>query len=309
MPPAHLSSRIGGRDADYKTIGAGHASALRSALPSGWDWTGKRVLDFGCGTGRTMVQFADEAQHAELWGCDIDEPSITWAKENLSPPFNFLANADLPPIDLPDGTFDVAYGFSVFTHLLETWTAWLLEMHRLLRVGGYGVFSFLGEGMFRELTGREWDESRVGMIQLDAGRPWSVGGPNALHSEWWLRAHWGRLFEVVHVVPCLDMVNRRSHGVVVVRKDGEGAPTTGELLALEPDERREVASLELNVELLKERSALLWSAEAGATRLENDSLRAELERLRAELERLRQSRSWRLTRPLRRLRARGARTD
>jgi SAM-dependent methyltransferase len=298
MPPAVLSSRIGGRDADYETIGAAHASALRSLLPPDWDWSGKRVLDFGCGTGRTLIQFADEAQHAELWGSDIDEPSVRWASENLSPPFHFLANADLPPIDLPDGTFDLAYGFSVFTHLLETWPAWLLEMHRLLRAGGLGVFTFLGEGMFHELSGREWDESRVGMIELDAGRPWSVGGPNALHSEWWLRAHWGRLFEVVQVVPCLDLVNRRSHGVVVLRKDERRAPTAGELLELEPGEPREIASLALNVDLLKERSASLWSAEAGATRLENDFLRAELERLT-------QSRSWRLTKPLRRLRARG----
>lgn len=296
MPPPHLSSRIGGTDADYEAIGAAHASVLRSALPQDWDWTGKRVLDFGCGTGRTLVQFADEARHAELWGSDIDEPSIRWASENLSPPFTFLTNADLPPIDLPNGTFDLEYGFSVFTHLLDTWAVWLLEMHRLLRLGGYGVFTFLGEGMFRDLTGREWDESRVGMIELDAGRPWSIGGPNALHSEWWLRAHWGRLFEVVQVVPFFDPFNRRGHGVIVVRKDERTTPTVSELVELEPDEPREVASLELNVELLKERSASLWSAETGALRFENESLRAQIAQLI-------QSRSWSWTKPLRRLRA------
>lgn len=300
MPPANLSARIGGAEADYDAIGTGHAKMLRDILPTEWTWQGKKVLDFGCGTGRTLVQFAEEADEAEFWGCDIDEPSIEWAAANLSPPFHFVANGALPPIDVPSSTFDLISGFSVFTHLLETWPDWLLEIHRLLKPGGYAVFTFLGEGMIRDLVGREWNENRIGMIELDAGRPWSVGGPNALHSEWWLRAHWGRLFEVTDVVPYAHADARYGHGLISLRKDHRPAPSVAELLHLESNDPREAASLQFNVELLKERSAYFWEHDSGSLRIENEHLHSELQMIKA-------SKSWRLTGQLRRLRSLAAR--
>jgi SAM-dependent methyltransferase len=295
LPPAHLTSRIGGPHNAYETIGAGHAHYLRSALPADWSFEDKRVLDFGCGTGRTLVQFADEAERGEFWGCDIDKPSIDWAAANLSPPFHFIANEAMPPVDLPAGTFDLVFGFSVFTHLLETWADWALEVHRLLAVDGFGVFTFLGEGMVEEIIGRPWEPDRIGMIELDAGRPWSIGGPNTLQSEWWLRAHWGRLFEVVEVIPALDRTGKKGHGILVVRKDGRAAVSADELRRLEPDEPRESASLLYNVELLSERIAEFWGSDTA-------TLRTEVQYLQAELATVTGSKSWKLTEPLRRLR-------
>jgi SAM-dependent methyltransferase len=212
-----------------------------------------------------------------------------------------VANDALPPIDLPSGTFDLISGFSVFTHLLETWPAWLLEIHRMLAPGGYAAFTFLGEGMIRDLIGVEWDENRVGMIELDAGRPWSVGGPNALHSEWWLRAHWGRLFEIHDIVPYAHVEARHGHGLICLRKDGRPAPSVTELLRLEPGEPRETASLEFNVQLLKERLAKFWEDDAGSFRVENDHLRSDNDALRRELQLIKSSKSWRLTGSLRHL--------
>jgi SAM-dependent methyltransferase len=295
LPPTTLSSRIGGEHADYEQIGASHVHHLRSVLPGEWTWEGKRVLDFGCGTGRTLAQFTAEAPTAEFWGCDIDEPSIRWATENLSPPFHFLANGEHPPIALPDSHFDLIFGFSVFTHLLDTWADWAIELHRLLVPGGLGVFTFLGEGMIGPVTGHPWDPNRIGMIELDPGRPWAIGGPNALHSEWWLRAHWGRLFTVDDVVPVSDAASRAGHGLFVVRKDERPAAVAAELKRPEPNEPREIASLQFNVELLKERVAEFWSSEQGAMHVEQLALRSEISQLRG-------SRSWRLTEPLRQLR-------
>jgi SAM-dependent methyltransferase len=328
MPPAHLSARTGGSDAAYHSIGAANAERLRSLLPQGWDWHGKRVLDFGCGTGRTLVHLLPFAEGAELWGCDIDEPSIEWAQANLSPPLHFVSNSELPPVDLPSGQFDLVFAFSVFTHILETWADWLIEMHRLIAAGGYGIFTFLGEGMINELVGRSWDPARIGMLELDAGKPWSVGGPNAIHSDWWLRAHWGRLFEVLEIEPYRDP--SATHGIVVLRKDDRPVPDAATLKALEMEDFREIASLQLNIELMKERLAAFWSADAGALRIENDHLRAvlstketaiadirreidelwrenadgrmESDRLRNELESILRSKSWKLTAPLRALR-------
>lgn len=285
MPPANLTNRTGGSVADYHAIGIVNATRLRSLMPTDWDWEGKRVLDFGCGTGRTLVHLSAHAPGSELWGCEIDEPSVEWAKEHLSPPMHFLTNREEPPIDLPGDRFDVICAFSVFTHLLDTWAAWLLEMHRLLAVGGYGVFTFLGEAMVEGVAGISWDTDRIGMLRLDAGKPWSVGGPNAIHSEWWLREHWGRLFEIVSVQPYLQPEGH-GQGVVVVRKDDRPIPDVADLKALDADDPREVASLELNIELLEKGLSTLWSSEGGAARIEIDHLRAVLGVKDAEIQRL-----------------------
>jgi SAM-dependent methyltransferase len=306
-PPAILSSRIGGAEADYQLIGRAHADWLRESLPQEWDWTGKAVLDFGCGTGRSLTHFEEEAASGEFWGSDIDGDSIDWASANLSPPFRFARNDALPPLPFPDGKFDLVYGFSVFTHLLDSWSAWLLEIHRVLAVGGYGVFTFLGEGMIGDLTGRRWDPDSVGMISLDAGRPWLIGGPNALHSEWWLRSHWGRAFLVEHVEPYRDPTGPRGHGLVVIRKDDRPLPSRQELEDVVAGDPRELRSLQLNVELLLERSARLWQAngsttDAAAAPAGDDSAAAEIALLRRRLDEMTRSRSWRLTAPLRALR-------
>jgi SAM-dependent methyltransferase len=298
LPPNELTSRIGGAETDYAQIAASQAAWLVEMLPREWSWEGKRVLDFGCGTGRTMVRLHGEAETAELWGCDIDAPSISWAESHLSPPLNFVVNDELPPVPLESGTFDLAYGFSVFTHLVSTWTDWLLEMHRLLRVGGLGVFSFLGPGMIREVAGRDWDE-RMGMIGLDVGKPWSVGGPNVLHSEWWLREHWGRAFDVRAIRPATDVAKPQGHGFILLEKTSSDAPSRAELSRIDYTDRREIASLELAVEILQERSAALWKAASGTIIVETDDLRAEVEQLRHQLAAIAGSSTWRLTRPLR----------
>ena len=63
---------------------------MEAILPPGWSWPGQRVLDFGCGTGKVLCHFADEANEAEFWGCDIDRPSIEWVQRNMCPPFRAL---------------------------------------------------------------------------------------------------------------------------------------------------------------------------------------------------------------------------
>jgi hypothetical protein len=50
-------------------------------------------------------------------------------------------------------------------------------------------------------TGEAWDEDRIGMNVLRPDQPWDAGGPVVLMSDWWVRAHWGRAFEILDVAP------------------------------------------------------------------------------------------------------------
>lgn len=284
----------------YEDTGQAHRKLIEELLPSDWNWEGKRVLDFGCGVGRVIRQFAEHSREAEFWGCDIDAASIEWLEQNLSPPFHFFQSDEEPALPQGDGFFDLIYALSVYTHLTDHWAGWLLEHHRVLNDGGLMVVTFLGEGMAEALIGEPWDEGRIGMNALTHGHPWDLGGPTTLHSPWWLEAHWGRAFEIVELRPHGGGEPPAGHGIVVLRKRPVSL-TEADLTRLEPDEPREIAALRHHEEQLRDETIRL----SEGLRSENLQRTALEERLRTIEERLaviEGSRSWRLTAPLRRSR-------
>jgi SAM-dependent methyltransferase len=307
LPPDHLLQRIGlkgSKDvvAAFHRTGAQHRRLIERALPPDWSWKGKRVLDFGCGSGRVLRQFAAEAEEAEFWGCDLDRPSIAWLRENLSPPFRFFESSEQPDVPLEDGSFDLIYAFSVYTHFTDNWAAWMLEHHRLLDEGGLLFVTFLGEGMSEGLIGEPWDEDRVGMNTLLHGNPWDEGGPVAFNSPWWIRAHWGRAFEILELCPQVDDGEKIGHGYVLARKRPVSL-SEEDLKRLEPDEPREIAALKHQVrQLVEETVRIRRGFEAQQGELEElRALRPLVERQQRELHEALSSRSWRLTAPLRAL--------
>ena len=257
MPPLDLANRVGfvaDQDdpfAAYEGIGAGSRAHLLELLPATWSFEGRRVLDFGCGAGRTLRHFVREAATSEFWGCDIDEPSVEWLRRNLSPPFHIAANGEAPPLGFDDGYFDLVYVISVFTHLTDSWSPWLLEMHRVLADDGILIATFMGEGLSEKVSGEAWLEERVGMNVYKPDQGWELGGPMVLHSPWWIRAHWGRAFDILELRPYGFYAQGVSgQGMVVMRKRS-GSYTTEDLEALEPDEPRERLALAHRIEVLQ----------------------------------------------------------
>src|SRR4051812_48317719 len=103
-PNLELVERVGtpARGADpieaYLESGRRICDAIVELLPAGWDWTGTKVLDFGCGAGRVLRHFVDIADGAELHGCDIHKPSIAWLRAHMSPPVHPVRNDERPPL-------------------------------------------------------------------------------------------------------------------------------------------------------------------------------------------------------------------
>jgi SAM-dependent methyltransferase len=285
LPPEELASRVGppigldGSYEDYEAVGRQLRDVVLSCLPSDWAWPGKRVLDFGCGAGRTLRHFVPEAAVAEFWGCDIDVESIEWLNANLSPPVRGFVNDERPPLPHPDNSFDLIYAFSVFTHITDQWSSWLLEIHRLLSSEGLLVATFLGKGMSELIAEEPWVEERIGMNVLKADEGFEHGGPMVLMSPWWIEEHWGRAFEIVRLTAG---ATPPAHGMIVARPRPE-APTRAELERIDSDEPREITALRHNIRQLQQESA---------------AARADIERVTRGFE---SSRSWRVTAPLRRL--------
>jgi ubiquinone/menaquinone biosynthesis C-methylase UbiE len=221
IPPRELVERTGPRheqESDewfrglYERTGRARRLGIERALPEGFSFDGKRVLDFGCGAGRVLRQFKREARSGEFWGCDLYEPTISWLQENLTPPFRFYVSEGLP-LPHPDEYFDLVYAISVFTHITDDWAAWMLELHRILKPGGFLLATFIGPRLWERSLGRQVDEDELGvaMLRLDQSYE-STSGPLVLHSPWWVRAHWGRAFELVTLWP---------HGFAWPRRPGE----------------------------------------------------------------------------------------
>jgi len=285
--------------AQYEELGRLIRRDLSDLLPSDWSFEGKRVLDFGCGAGRVLRHFLAEAQTAELYGCDIDAESIDWLERHLSPPLHVFTNRETPPLPQPEGHFDLIWATSVFTHITEEWSAWLLELHRLLKDDGLLIATFHGPGAVW-VADETWQEERIGMNVVRAGESWEVGGPTVFHSPWWIAEHWGRAFEIVSLQEAgLASPNSRSwgQGMVLLRKKPV-TPTREELERIRPDEPREIAALRHNIGQLQ--------AEARTLRHNLGQLQAEVRRSRhlgALAQMYETSLSWRVTRPVRRARA------
>jgi SAM-dependent methyltransferase len=280
MPPREFMARTNPRYDErsdewyrefYQRTGRIRREAIERAIPAEFSFQGKRVLDFGCGAGRVLRQFLPEAESGEFWGCDLYEPTIAWLDENLTPPFRFYVN-EKRPMPHPDDHFDLVYAISVFTHITDEWADWLLELHRILKPGGLLLATFIGPRSWERSLHRALEPDDLGMAMLRLDQSYAeTSGPLVLHSPWWIRAHWGRAFEIVTLWPhgfawprergeTEEDVERRltglnpGHGVVVGRKL-PGSVTVEELVRPEPGEPREAAAQRQQAAISEEEAA------------------------------------------------------
>jgi SAM-dependent methyltransferase len=94
------------------------------------------VVDFGCGWGRLTRYLARDVGPGRLYGCDPVQGILDVGRADGVPAI--LATSDFLPERLPfDEPFDLAFAFSVFTHLSEEAHRHSLRaLHRSLRPDG-----------------------------------------------------------------------------------------------------------------------------------------------------------------------------
>lgn len=152
------------RTADEYIVGGRHdvetmLRLLRSAGASMDEFV--RVLDVGCGAGRMLRAFPDVGRR-ELWGVDISAPHIEWCERHLTPPMHFATTTTLPHLPFEDAKFDLIWCGSVFTHISELATAWLLELRRVVRPRGWIYVTVHTKRSIELLEGRYADDALSG---------------------------------------------------------------------------------------------------------------------------------------------------
>lgn len=116
--------------------GAGEWETLRLMLP---DFTGKRVLDLGCGYGWHCA-YAMEQGAASVMGIDLSEKMLATAREKNRFPQVQYACMSIEDIDFPEDSFDIVLS-SLALHYVKSFAGVAKRVRRCLSPGGAFVFS------------------------------------------------------------------------------------------------------------------------------------------------------------------------
>jgi cyclopropane fatty-acyl-phospholipid synthase-like methyltransferase len=167
----------------------------------------QRILDWGCGCGRTTRALRMVAPASELHGADIDDEAINWLRQNCSRYADFRLAPHRPPMPYADGTFDLIIGISVFTHLPEDMQfLWLDELRRITKPGGLLILSTSGENNYKQLPPKTLATiHKNGYVYIDGEYGQSINLPafyqNAFHSCQYIRNNWSKYFRVLDIQP------------------------------------------------------------------------------------------------------------
>jgi 2-polyprenyl-3-methyl-5-hydroxy-6-metoxy-1,4-benzoquinol methylase len=213
VPPPLLRHRVhGGFDLeDYLRVGRICAQSLRDLLGSvGRDPSSFRtILDFGCGSGRTLRAFDDLPDSCQLHGTDIDRQAIDWCKRHLDRA-SWSANNPWPPLAYAGQTFDFIYAISVFTHLDEEMQfAWLEELKRVSKPDAVLILSVHGESHQSHLSAEQKaviaEKGFLFVRDLTGGYK-RAGLPDfyqiTCHTRAYIEDRWSRFFKVIGYVEC-----------------------------------------------------------------------------------------------------------
>ena len=174
------------------------------------------ILEFGGATGRVIRHMPRLLGPCRCLIADAKETNVVWTNVHLAPTIIAFQTRYQPPFPLPDQSVDIAMAFSVFTHIYEYETAWLLELKRVIKPHGllYATIHDQATWDAMEKAGfHPWLTSTVeyqrmklahpqldGRIQFTSSRS-DVRVCNVFHSHGYIRSVWSRFFEVEAIHP------------------------------------------------------------------------------------------------------------
>jgi SAM-dependent methyltransferase len=173
----------------------------------------QQVLDWGCGAARIGRYFATDSRF-RLTGVDVDHVNVDWCRQTYGKQGAFSLIDPCQKTPFPDGSFDMAYGISIFTHLnRDSESFWLAELRRLLRPGGLAIMTIHGELAFFKAVNDFWQYCTLiqdGFYDYGACPDLRVDGKqtisetlyrNVFHTRPYLHSVWGQYFDIVDVIP------------------------------------------------------------------------------------------------------------
>ena len=206
--------------AQHWATGHGDWLNVKSACEQFLDAAPKRLLDFGCATGR-FLRHAMIFDNLETHGCDFAPANIEWVHRHLPPEMNVVLNTASPHLSYPDNFFDIVTAFSVFTHIDDGESEWLAELSRIIHPKGIAYITVQNEeswhlvpqrpGMYEHLEKANLVEGnlQVNKELFDSSMPQDrivfrkseakVYNCNVWHSNKFVNENWARRFEILKI--------------------------------------------------------------------------------------------------------------
>jgi len=169
------------------TLLAQSVSAMRSmeslhARHRGSSLHRKRILDFGCGWGRLLRLALYYADPDSLHGVDPWDESIRLCREHRVP--GEIRQCEYLPANLPvSSPFDVAFAFSVFTHLSERAMLYALKALRQSAAPGATLFFTIRPVEYWRHHQQFHTKSRDQLLEEHATKGFAVSGGLAPHRD------------------------------------------------------------------------------------------------------------------------------
>lgn len=131
---------------------------------------GQKLLDIGCGFGRLAIGFLIQPKHVSYLGLDVNKFAVDWCQRHIEKQhegFYFMHlnvrneryYAEGQAIDsnfrfpIADQEFDIAYLYSVFSHMVsEDIGVYLRDLQRILKPEGHLFFTAFVEDDVPDMT-------------------------------------------------------------------------------------------------------------------------------------------------------------
>lgn len=182
--------------------------------------SGDVFYEMGCASGRVLRHFAIQ-EDLVVWGSDINFRHIEWMRLNLPDKVRVFQNTTLPNIPIPCNSVNIACAFSVFTHIDDLEIAWICEIRRILKKGGFFYVTIHSEDTWNALNPSDQifhslkqmapfikdydinDEFLASPLPRERtvfSWPGNNYNTNIFHKKSYIYREWGRFFKVHEIV-------------------------------------------------------------------------------------------------------------
>ena len=202
----------------------------------GIDLNDANYYEMGCASGR-VVRHVSCQTSANVWCSDINLRHVEWIRQHLGDDIIPFHSVSLPNLPIEQNKMDMVTAFSVFTHIDDFETMWLMELERILKPGGIAYLTIVTEdtwekykqgwiknhftGVADQMQDFEINDALFeGSLTKEKSTFWWKGPDTynctVFHKKAYIEREWGRIFDVVEIIP----EGHTYQDVVVLKKRG-----------------------------------------------------------------------------------------
>lgn len=182
---------------------------------------GDVYFELGCATGRVLRHALFSSKYRlKVMGCDLNARHVDWVQQFLPKEACVFQNTALPSLPLPDQSVNIILACSVFTHIDDLESAWLMELSRILKPEGLAFLTIMSEKYWSKIgCDPQYMWIKPNLLRLDCeynisetsfmesmpanrvvfGEKTPPYNTSIFHHTDYIRSVWGKYFDIVDI--------------------------------------------------------------------------------------------------------------